>query len=79
MNYQSNGADASPQSHDSFYRKRRNYIDEVVFDTSLKPLTRLVGVAIAQHCNRESGDTYIDATTLALRLGERRNVCLKAI
>jgi hypothetical protein len=68
----------SHDSHDSFYAKRRQYIDEVLFDRKSKPLVRLLGIAIAQRCNRGSGDTFTDISTLAARLGVKWSDCVKA-
>jgi hypothetical protein len=70
MIYESQGSRAD--AHDSFYRKRRDYIDEVVFDKSMKPLPRLFGVAVAKAANRDTGDTFTDISTLGRRLGVKR-------
>jgi hypothetical protein len=66
-------------AHDTFYRKRRAFLDQVVFDKSLQPVTRIVAVAIAQATNRDSGYTFIDPTTIALRLGLKRDAVVEAI
>jgi hypothetical protein len=66
-------------ARDTFYRTRRGYIDEVVQNTKLKPLTRIVGVAIAAMTNAKSGDTFVDPTTIARRLCFKRNECVEAI
>src|ERR1700733_8959369 len=59
-------------SHDTFYRKRRTFIDEVVFDSSMKPLPRLFGIAVAKAANRDTGDTFTDVSTWGRRLGVKR-------
>jgi Mn-dependent DtxR family transcriptional regulator len=64
---------------DSFYRIRRAFRDEVLFDTNLSSPAVSVAFAIAQMADRETGECFPDPSTLAKRFGVKRNRIVKAI
>jgi len=64
LNPQEKSSDSS-----KFYTFRRRFIDDILFNTSLSHVTKLVGVAIAYSVNRETRATYEGYSRFAQRLG----------
>jgi hypothetical protein len=66
-----------PQSEEaniSFYAWRRQYVDKIIFEKTLKPVEKLIALDIARACNRQTRLTYESYSRFAKRLGMKLRV-----